>query len=367
MYTSGTTGKPKGAIRSHHSFAAFYLINDVELGYGRDDCGLLVMPMAHINSIFYSFVFTVVAAPAIVYNMVKFEPEHLLATLAKERITFTSLVPTHYIMMLALPDAVKAKYDVSCVKKLMISSAPARKETKLGIMGYFKNSQLFEAYGSTEAGCVTLLRPDQQFAKLGSIGREVIGTDRLLLLDENRKEVPDGEVGELFSRGPMMFDGYYRDEERTRAAFFGEYFSAGDMARRDADGFYTLVDRKNNMIITGGEKVFPSEVEALIGSHPSRRKVGRVRHHLRHPPRRQDPDRRGRPGPLPREDLGLQGPQGRALHQGRGDAPHRHGQDPPPDPAREVRALGAEMTCGRADVGRTHVRTYHVRTRTAGP
>jgi fatty-acyl-CoA synthase len=164
---------------------------------------------------------------------------------------------------------VKAKYDVSCVKKLMISSAPARKETKLGIMAYFKNSQLFEAYGSTEAGCVTLLRPDQQFAKLGSIGREVIGTDRLLLLDENRKEVPDGEVGELFSRGPMMFDGYYRDEEKTRAAFHGEYFSAGDMARRDADGFYTLVDRKNNMIITGGEKVFPSEVEALIGSHPS--------------------------------------------------------------------------------------------------
>jgi len=267
MYTSGTTGQPKGVVRSHHCYDAFYLVNDVEFGYGREDRGLLVMPMCHVNSIFYSFVFTYTGGAAVVYNMVRFDPEHLLKTLSEEKITFTSLVPTHYIMMLSLPDEVKAKYDVSCVNKLLISSAPARKDTKAGIMEHFKNSELFEAYGSTEAGLVTLLRPDQQFEKLGSIGREVIGTDRIRLLDENRKEVPDGEVGELFSRGPMMFDSYWKDPERTSAAFDGEYFSAGDMARRDDEGFYTLVDRKNNMIITGGENVFPSEIEGLIGAH----------------------------------------------------------------------------------------------------
>ncbi|MHC4599519.1 MAG: class I adenylate-forming enzyme family protein [Planctomycetota bacterium] len=269
MYTSGTTGRPKGVVRSHHSYAAFYLINDVEFGFGREDRGLLVMPMCHVNSIFYSFVFTYCLGGGVVYNMVRFDPEHLLRTLAEERITFTSLVPTHYIMMLALADEVKAKHDVSCVNKLLISSAPARKDTKIGIMEHFKNSQLFEAYGSTEAGLVTLLRPDQQFDKLGSIGREVVGSDRIRLLDENRVEVPDGEVGELFSRSPMMFDTYWKDPEKTAAAFEGEYFSAGDMGRRDGDGFYTLVDRKNNMIITGGENVFPSEIEGVLGGHES--------------------------------------------------------------------------------------------------
>jgi acyl-CoA synthetase (AMP-forming)/AMP-acid ligase II len=267
MYTSGATGRPKGAVRSHHSYAAFYLLNDVEFGFGREDRGLLVMPMCHVNSIFYSFVFTYTAGSCVVYNMIRFDPEDLLKTIAEEKITFTSLVPTHYIMILSLPDEVKKRYNVDCVSKLLISSAPARKDTKLAIMDYFTNSQLFEAYGSTEAGLVTLLRPEQQFEKLGSIGREIIGTDRILLLDEKGSEVPTGEVGELYSRGPEMFDGYWKDEEKTRAAFHGEHFSAGDMARIDEDGFYTLVDRKKNMIISGGENVYPSEIENVIGAH----------------------------------------------------------------------------------------------------
>ena len=99
----------------------------------------------------------------------------LLKTIEKEKITFTSLVPTHYIMMLALPDEVKRKIDVSSIRQLLISSAPARKDTKLAIMDYFKNAELWEAYGSTEAGLVTLLRPEEQFKKLGSIGREIFG------------------------------------------------------------------------------------------------------------------------------------------------------------------------------------------------
>jgi acyl-CoA synthetase (AMP-forming)/AMP-acid ligase II len=171
-------------------------------------------------------------------------------------------------MLLSLPAAVRARHDVTQVDKLLISSAPARRDTKLAIMDYFTRSRLFEGYGSTEAGLVTLLRPEQQFDKLGSIGREIIGTGRIRLLDTSGNEVRDGEVGELYSRTPTAFDGYWGLPEATARAFRDSYCTAGDMARRDADGFYTLVDRKSNVIITGGEKVYPSEVEQVLGAHP---------------------------------------------------------------------------------------------------
>jgi len=267
MYTSGTTGRPKGVVRTHEGNLGQYLCSDINMGVRPTDCVMLVMPMCHINSIFYSFAYTYVSARVFVYNMISFDPVDLLKTIEKEKITFTSLVPTHYIMMLALPDEVKGKIDVSSIRQLLISSAPARKETKLAIMEYFKNAELWEAYGSTEAGLVTLLRPEEQFKKLGSIGREIWGTDRIKILDENRKEVPRGQVGELFSRTPHIFKEYWKDPERTKSVFEGEWFSAGDMALQDEDGYFVLVDRKANMIITGGENVFPSEVENLLGSH----------------------------------------------------------------------------------------------------
>ncbi len=103
--------------------------------------------------------------------------------------------------------------------------------------------------------------------KLGTIGYEALGTDFVKILDENGEEVLQGEVGELYSRGPMLFDGYYKQPDKTAASFRGAWFSAGDMARKDADGFFQIVDRKDNMIITGGEHVYPSEVEAVVGSH----------------------------------------------------------------------------------------------------
>jgi len=139
---------------------------------------------------------------------------------------------------------------------------------KLAIMRFFPGVELYEAYGSTEAGIVTVLKPEYQMKKLGSIGFESLGTDWVKILDEDGNEAGVGEIGELYSRGPMLFDGYYKMPEKTAQSFRGEWFSAGDMARRDEDGFFEIVDRKDNLIITGGEHVYPSEVEKVIGSHP---------------------------------------------------------------------------------------------------
>lgn len=267
MYTSGTTGRPKGVIRTHESYQAQYVLNNINLGVLPTDKVMLVMPMCHVNSIYYSFCYTLVTAPVFIYNVVSFDPEDLLRTIEKYKITFTSLVPTHYIMMLSLPDELKNSIDVSSMRQLLISSAPARKDLKVAIMEYFKNAELWEAYGSTEGGLATLLRPEDQLKKLGSIGKEIFGIDRIKILDENRNEVPDGEVGELFQRTPIIFKEYLKEPEKTKEVFEGEWFSAGDMVRRDEDGYYMLVDRKANMIITGGENVYPSEVESVVGAH----------------------------------------------------------------------------------------------------
>ncbi|MBL8663047.1 MAG: AMP-binding protein [Candidatus Odyssella sp.] len=268
MYTSGTTGRPKGAIRSHRANTLLSLVTEIELGIRREDSALLVMPMCHANSLYFFGSFSYCGGAVTIYSRKSFDPEHCLRTLADTRSSFTSLVPTHYIMMLGLPAAVRERCDSDAVTKLMISSAPARPDTKRAVMEMFRNSGLFELYGSTEAGWVTMLHPHEQFTKLGSVGRECVGSAPIRILDDAGNAVPDGRPGELFSCNPYTFDGYWKLPQQTAEAFRGDYCSVGDMARRDADGYIWLVDRKKNMIISGGENVYPSEVEAVVGACP---------------------------------------------------------------------------------------------------
>ncbi|MDB4442256.1 AMP-binding protein [bacterium] len=266
IYTSGTTGKPKGVVRSHESHIAFFLINAVDFGFNEHDYCMNVMPLCHINSTFFTFTFLYIGGSVYIHPARSFRPEEILEIVEREKISFISLIPTHYNLILNASADAKNR-DVSSIRKLLCSSAPVRKSMKLAIMEFFKGVELYEGYGSTEAGIVTVLKPEYQMKKLGSIGFETLGTEFVKLLDEDGKEVGVGEVGELYSRGPMLLDEYYKLPDKTAASFRDGWFSAGDMATRDEDGFYQIVDRKDNMIITGGEHVYPSEVEEVVGSH----------------------------------------------------------------------------------------------------
>ena len=173
------------------------------------------------------------------------------------------------------------------LEKLMISSAPARVETKRAVMEMFPNSGLFELYGSTEAGWVTMLHPHEQFDKLGTVGREVVGSAPILLLDDDGKEVPDGQPGELFSCSPYSFDGYWKQPEKTREAFRGDYCTVGDVALRDSRRLHPpdrpqeerhhhrrrecLSDRDR------GRPGPPSRYPGCRGDRVARRQVGRTR------------------------------------------------------------------------------------------
>jgi acyl-CoA synthetase (AMP-forming)/AMP-acid ligase II len=268
IYTSGTTGVPKGVVRSHESYVSFYLINAVEFSFSEEDYGMIIMPLYHVNSTFYGPLFLYIGASLYVGRDKGFDPVELLRLISEETVTFTSLIPTHYNLILNVPEEERKKYDVSSIRKLLCSSAPVRSHIKKGILKCFPNVELYEAYGSTEAGLVTILKPEDQLRKLGSMGRECLGTDVIKLLDENGNGVPVGAVGELYSRGPMIFDEYYKLPEKTKKAFRGDFFTARDMVKRDEEGYYYIVDRKDNMIITGGEHVYPSEVEEAISRHP---------------------------------------------------------------------------------------------------
>lgn len=269
MYTSGTTGRPKGVIRNHRGMAMIALVTEVELSIRTDDNALLVMPMCHANSLNFFCAFAYAGAQVTIYSRPSFDAAEVLQVMSEHKCSFTSLVPTQYIMMLSLPENHRQIDGLECMTKLMISSAPARAETKRSIMQMFPNSGLFELYGSSEAGWVTMLHPHEQFSHLGTVGRECIGSGPIRLLDDTGHEVADGQPGELYSLTPYTFSGYWNLPEKTDEAFVGEWCSVGDMAIRDEHGFIRLVDRKKNMIISGGENIYPSEVEAVIARHPA--------------------------------------------------------------------------------------------------
>ncbi len=264
-YTSGTTGKPKGVVLPHRSRVLTFFAAAAEYGcYSPDDRYLATAPLFHgagfafaMASLFFGGYCEVLRA---------FDPEELIAKLHDRSLTGTFMVPTHFHAIFALEASILDKYRGPGVRTIVSNAAPLPQATKERIVDYFGEGVLHETYGSTEAAIVTNLRPEDQLRKIKCVGLPFPAT-RVELRREDGSEAAPGEVGELFSTSPYLFNGYWDRPKETAETFRDGWVTAGDMATRDDEGFIYLVDRKKDMIISGGVNIYPREVEEVLFHH----------------------------------------------------------------------------------------------------
>jgi long-chain acyl-CoA synthetase len=178
------------------------------------------------------------------------------------------MVPTFFSALFGLGEETLRRHDTSALRTIVSNAAPLSQALKERIVEHFGDGVLFECYGSTEGSIVTSLRPEDQLRKEQCVGLPFPCTE-IRLLDEEGEEAAPGEVGELFSRSPYLFNGYWRRPDETAKGFRDGWFSAGDMARQDEEGYVYLVDRKNDKIISGGVNIYPREVEEVLVRHPA--------------------------------------------------------------------------------------------------
>ena len=274
VYSSGTTGQPKGIVISHRSRALTFHGMAMEYGcYGPDDRFLALAPMSHGAG--FAFAMCTLYFGGFVEIAARFDPAQVLERLADGAFTGVFMVPTHFQAIFALPPETLARHkDAAPALRTIISNAAALPQpVKERIVGHFGDGLLHETYGSTEAGIVTNIRPQDQLRTRQSVGR-AFALNEIRLLAPDGGEVADGEVGELFSRSPYLFEGYWnRPEWTAECTRAGGWVSAGDLARRDADGFLYIVDRKKDMVVSGGFNVYPREVEIVLEQHPAVREA----------------------------------------------------------------------------------------------
>jgi fatty-acyl-CoA synthase len=265
MYTSGTTGKPKGAVRRFRGGTVFSFLQFMAGTPMRaDDVHLVACPLYHATAFGFLSMSSVLGASAVLLD--EFKPEAFLAAVERHRVTTTAVVPTMLHRVLALGPEVLGRYDTSSLRVIFTGGAPLPGPLGTAVMDHFGDI-LFNFYGATETGLVTLAHPEDLRAAPGSIGRPVPGNE-IRLLGEDGREVQAGEVGELYARSRMLVDGYHDDPSSTSSSMRGGFFTVGDLARRDRNGRYFIEGRKRDMIISGGVNVYPAEVEAALEAHP---------------------------------------------------------------------------------------------------
>ncbi|MGH9027037.1 MAG: AMP-binding protein [Acidimicrobiia bacterium] len=264
IYTSGTTGKPKGALRTT-SDAATVMALIGALGYRPgEDVHLTTGPLYHSGPLAFATIQHSLGSSVVVLR--KFDPRAWLRLVREHRITGTFSAPTQLKRIVSLPDADLAAADCSSMQCLIANAAPVPFALKQEVIAKLGDGFLFEVYGSTELGVVTVLRPEDQLRKPGSCGQPYGGIE-VRVVTEGGAEAATGDPGELFIRTALAMDGYHRSPEQLAEIDAGEWKSVGDVAYVDEEGFLYICDRKKDMIISGGVNIYPAEVEAVIFEH----------------------------------------------------------------------------------------------------
>jgi fatty-acyl-CoA synthase len=265
IYTSGTTGNPKGASRSWKDTDLFSGADMMaQTGMRSDARHLAVCPLYHSGALAFVKMMTSLGATVVLAD--HFDPEAVLRTIEAQRITSAFMVPTMLVRINALDEETRNKYDTSSLRWVMSGAAPLATATAELFQKNF-GPILYNFYGATETGTVTHAKPADHGSRPGSVGQALRGNE-IRILDEDGEEVPTGEVGELYVRNGMIITGYHKNPEATQKSLRDGFFSVGDLARMDSDGYVYLASRKHDMVISGGVNIYPREIEEILHQHP---------------------------------------------------------------------------------------------------
>ena len=266
IYSSGTTGEPKGIVHDHHMRWA-HIQRGLAFGYGPDCVTLMSTPL-YSNTTLVSFLPTLGLGGTLVL-MGKFDAQTYLELAQQHRVTHTMLVPVQYQRIMARSDF--DSYDLAGFQMKFSTSAPFHGELKADILARWPGG-LVEFYGMTEGGGSCMLVAHQHPDKLDTVGHPLDGHD-MRVIDENGMELPQGEIGEVVGHSVAMMTGYLNKPDKTAEAEWYDstgkrFIRTGDVGRFDEDGFLTLMDRRKDMIISGGFNIYPSDLEMVLRQHP---------------------------------------------------------------------------------------------------
>ena len=266
IYTSGTTGKPKGCLLTHGNLLANARQISDWLGFGPDDRLLTMMPLFHMNAVSVTTMSALYAGCSSVVSQ-KFSASRFWQIISDYQITSFGSVATMLSMLLSTyPEGVPEGLNTNQLRFAMCGSAPVPAETIRRFEETF-HCLVIEGYGLSESTCRSTFNPPDKRRRAGSCGLPI--GNEMRVVDDDDKEVPDGALGEIVLRGENILKGYYKNPEANATAFRGGWFHTGDIGYRDADGFYFIVDRKSDMIIRGGENIYPREIDEVLYQHPA--------------------------------------------------------------------------------------------------
>ena len=271
MYTAGTTGRPKGAVLTHKNeitmwmLVSTFILSEPEVSDLSAARAFAAPPVFHLAAFGFCqcclFLGITVVLPVEVFN-----PTYIMKIIEEERINILLMVPVMAIFLLMLPDL--EQYDTSSLQIWVTGAAILPTETRKRIMNYFPKVKIFDMFGQTEMSpIVSGLAPNESEGRETSVGKALHFIE-IRVVDDEDNDVPVGAIGEAIYRGPTVMKEYYKDPEATAEAMRGGWFHSGDLVRRDAEGFIYIVDRKKDMLISGGENIYPAEIEEVLYKHP---------------------------------------------------------------------------------------------------